>query len=138
MASGAPDRWENKASCQRSWPSTAVPYGSRSSFAGVAPLAAAGRVRTVHPVAVLLARADTWQVAVPDEALHLGELNRRLAAIPAVEQAQLYSVGHLGEQGEISIRSVPGSAKGISRSRPDVHLLSLTRNGRPGQGGHGR
>ena len=78
-----------------------MPYGSRSSFADVAPLAAAGRVRAVHPVAVLLARADTRQVAVPDEAIHLGELNPRLAAIPAVEQAQLHPLGHLGEQGEL-------------------------------------
>ena len=138
MASGAPDRWENKASCQRSWPSTGRAVRVEQQLRRVAPLAAARRVWAVHPVAVLLARADTQQVAVPDEAIHLGELNPRLAAIPAVEQAQLYSVGHLGEQGEISIRSVPGSAERKSRSRPDVHLLSLTKNGRPGQGGHGR
>jgi hypothetical protein len=35
IASGAPDRWENRASCQRTRPATALPYGSSSSFAAL-------------------------------------------------------------------------------------------------------
>ena len=31
----SPNRYPNSASCQRTWPSTAFPYGSSSSFAGL-------------------------------------------------------------------------------------------------------
>jgi hypothetical protein len=39
---------------------------------------------------------------MPDEAIHLAELNPGLVAVARIEQAQLYAVGNFREKGEIS------------------------------------
>ena len=43
---------------------------------------------------VVLARADARQVAVPDETVHLGELDPTPPAVTRTEQTQLDPVGH--------------------------------------------
>ena len=50
---------------------------------------------------VVLARADARQVAVPDETVHLGELDPTPPAVTRTEQTQLDPVGHFREQGKI-------------------------------------
>jgi hypothetical protein len=83
--------------------------------------------RPVHPEAVALARPDAREVAVPDETIYLGQLDARLGQSPAalatrvVEQAELHTLGDLGEQREVSARAVEGRAQRICRARPDFH-----------------
>src|SRR6266567_3802025 len=91
----------------------------------VAPVTAVRRVRPMHAIPVALARADARQVAVPDETVHLGDLDPRLPSVTRTEQAQLNPLGHFREQGKIGPRSVPGSAERISSPWPDAHSLTL-------------
>ena len=67
----------------------------------ITPVTAVRRVRAVHAIPIVLARADARQVTVPDETVHLGELNPRLPAVTRTEQAQLDPLGHFREQGKI-------------------------------------
>ena len=87
---------------------------------------ARGVVRPVHPVAVPLPGRDTGQVAVPHEAVDLGQLDPGLAeraatVVGLVEQAELYAFSDLGEKGEVRAPSVPCCTKRVWRSRPDTH-----------------
>ena len=85
---------------------------------------------SVHAVAIPLPRGDTGQVAVPYEAVDLGQLDPGLAERAAsvaglVEQAELYTFGDLGEKGEVRAPSVPCRTKRVWRSRPDTHSPPL-------------
>ena len=96
----------------------------------VAAQPARGVVRPVHPVAVPLPGRDTGQVAVPDEAVDLGQLDPGLAeraaiVVGLVEQAELYAFSDLGEKGEVRAPSVPCRTKRVWRSRPDTHSPPL-------------
>ena len=51
----------------------------------------------MHPIAIPLARADTWQIAVPMKRRALTQLQTCLGTI-VVEQTQLDTIGVLGEQ----------------------------------------
>ena len=103
----------------------------------IAPVTAVWRVRAVDAIPVMPARADAGQVAVPDETVHLGELNPPLPAVTRTEQAQLHPVGHLREQGEIGPRPVPGGTQRISSASPDAHALTV-RQGTPERTGRAR
>ena len=74
-------------------------------------------VRAVHPVPVPLARADAGQVPVPDEPVHLVQVDPRLGAV-VVEQAELDPVGYLGEQPEVGPGSVIGGTQRVAVARP--------------------
>ena len=73
----------------------------------IAPVPQFRLVGTVYPVAVPLAGPDSRQVAMPDEAIHLGQRDPGLRApgrglaVARLGQAQLDGRRHLGEQGEI-------------------------------------
>ncbi len=54
----------------------------------------------MNSVAVALARFDSRQEAVPDEAVHLVERHPGLGAL-GVEEAQLHLVGDLTEQRKV-------------------------------------
>jgi hypothetical protein len=47
------------------------------------------------------AHSDARQVAVPDQSVHLGELDPHLPVVTRTEQAQLDPLGHFREQGKI-------------------------------------
>jgi len=69
----------------------------------------------MHAVAVALARRDTGQVDVPDEAVHLSQLDLLLGdgflvVLPAREEAELDALGNLREQGKVRPPAVPGRA----------------------------
>ena len=74
-------------------------------------------VRAVDPVPVPLARADAGQVPVPDEPVHLVQVDARLGA-GVVEQAELDPVGYLGEQPEVGPGSVIRGTQRIALARP--------------------
>ena len=74
-------------------------------------------VRAVHPVPVPLARADAGQVPVPDEPVHLVQVDPRLGAV-VVEQAELDPVGYLGEQPEVGPGSVIRGTQRVAVARP--------------------
>ncbi len=74
--------------------------------------------RPVHPEAVALARCDCGQVAVPDVAVDLVEVDALLAAVLA-DQAEFDAFGDLREQREVGARPVIGGAEGgIGGARP--------------------
>jgi len=73
----------------------------------------------VDAVAVALARGDVREVAVPVVRGDLVQLDARLAV--AVEQAELYALGVLGEKREVRPLAVPGGAERERLSRPDLH-----------------
>jgi len=78
--------------------------------------------RPVDPVAVVLPGGNTGHVTVPDERVHLAQVDPALGSV--VEQAQLHCVGDLREEGKISAPPIPRSAERIQRPRPDSHLPS--------------
>ena len=69
-------------------------------------------VRAVHAVAVALAGLDAGQVAVPDEAVDLGQLDAGLGAL-VVDEAQLDPLGDLGEEGEVDAGAVVRGAERV-------------------------
>ena len=83
----------------------------------VAALPGGRVVGPVHPVAVALAGADAGQVAVPDEPVHLAQVDPALVAV-VVEQAQLDPLGYLGEQREVGPGPVIGGPERIAVARP--------------------
>ena len=74
-------------------------------------------VRAVHPVPVPLPWADAGQVPVPDEPVHLVQVDPRLGAV-VVEQAELDPVGYLGEQPEVGPGSVIRGTQRVAVARP--------------------
>ena len=86
-----------------------------------------GRIpRAVDAETVALVRLDGREVAVPDVAVDLVEVDPLLAAVLG-DQAQLYPFGHLGEQREVGACTVVAGAKGISGARPDGGYRRLIR-----------
>jgi hypothetical protein len=83
----------------------------------VAALAGGRVVGPVHPVSVALAGADPGQVAMPDEPVHLVQVDPGFLAV-LVEQAQLNPVRDLGEQPEVGAGPVIGGAQWITVARP--------------------
>jgi hypothetical protein len=75
----------------------------------------------VHAVPVALAGLDAGQVAVPDKGVDLGQRDAPLVLV-VVEQAQLDSVGHLREDGEVGAHPVVDGAEGIPLAGPDLHV----------------
>ncbi len=87
----------------------------------VEAMAALGRVRAVHAIAVEQAGPRFGQVAVPDEVgalRHVDPLD--LAPALRVEQAKLDALGVLGIQREVDAGAVPGRAERRGRTAPDV------------------
>ena len=74
-------------------------------------------VGSVHPVTVTLAGADAGQVPVPHEPVHLVQVDPAFCAV-VVEQAQLDSLGYLGEQPEVGSGPVIGRPQRIAVARP--------------------
>ncbi len=100
--------------------------GVEEQLVGVAPQPAGRVPRTVDAVAVALPGLHRRQVAVPDEGVHLGELDpllRELLAL-AVDEAQLDPLGDLAEQGEVRAAPVEGRAQRVGRSGPGLHAGS--------------
>ena len=88
----------------------------------------------MHAVAVVLARPDARQVAVPAERralLHLDPLLRTLL----VEQAELDAVGVLGEHGEVRAVPVPFRAERERLSGPDAACHQAGRSQSTDSGG---
>ena len=101
--------------------------------AALAPLRVVG---AVHPVAVALAGPHRGQVAVPDEAVDLGQLDAALGAV-VVDEAELDPVGDLREQGEVRARPVVRGAEGVglcqarsARAAPGGVVVRDVRGGR--------
>ena len=103
--------------------------GVEQQLVGVAAQPALWVVRAVHAVAVALPRLHGRQVAVPDEPVDLGQLDARLVAAGAVEQAQLDPLGDLAEQREVRAAAVEGGAQGVRRARPALHAVAHFRQG---------
>jgi hypothetical protein len=99
-------------------------------LAGVAPVAVLGLVRPVHAEPVALPRLQPGDVGVPHEAVHLGQVDARLAEV-VVDEAQLDPLGDLAEQGEVDPATVVGGAEGVWRSGPDLHFLPSVCGQRP-------
>ena len=100
----------------------------------VAPQAGGRFVRAVDAVAVPLAGLHARQVAVPDEAVDLGEVDPVLGAV-LVEQAQRHRRRDLGEECEVGAGAVVAGAErvGVARPRPHGVLRGVdTRAARPG------
>src|ERR687896_642527 len=85
----------------------------------------------VDTEAVALAGGDGGQVAVPDVAVDLIEVDPLLAAVLG-DQAQFHPLGHLGEQREVGARPVVGGAKGITGARPDGGYRYFSSSSRAG------
>ena len=99
-------------------PSTALPYGSSSSFCGLQRRPVARVVGPGDAVAVALAGADVRQVAVPDEGVDLAQRGTRVSVRRVVvEQAQLDRLGDLAEQREVGAGAVVGGAERIRGTR---------------------
>ena len=92
--------------------------GIEQELAGIAPVSGRRAPRPVYPVSVALARGHRGQIAVPDEAVDLVELDALLAAVFA-DEAQLDPFGDLGEQREVRSRSVVRGTQRIGVAGPD-------------------
>ena len=82
----------------------------------------------IYAVPVPLAGADPGQVTVPDEMVHLMQVDPAFLAV-VVEQAQLNPVGYLGEQGEVRPGSVICGTQRVTVTRPHCRphpLLQVT------------
>jgi len=66
----------------------------------VAPMPPSRLVRPIDPVAVELPRLDSWDVDVPDVAIHLDQIDARLGPV-IVDQAKLNFRRHFGEEREV-------------------------------------
>ena len=86
----------------------------------VAPQARRRIPRPVYAVAVALARHHARKVGVPAEGVDLVQPYPGLGAV-VVEQAQLDSLGDLGEEGEVGARAVVAGAERIGTTRPCLH-----------------
>ena len=92
--------------------------GIEQELAGIAPVSGRRAPGPVYPVSVALARGHRGQIAVPDEAVDLVELDAVFAAVLA-DQAQLDPFGDLGEQREVRSRSVVRGTQRIGVAGPD-------------------
>jgi hypothetical protein len=81
-------------------------------------------VRPVNAVAVALARLDRGQVGMPDEAVHLRQLNKLLRAVIG-DQRQVDLFGNLREQREVRTGTVVRGSEGIGTSRPFLHSTTV-------------
>ena len=73
--------------------------------------------RAIDAVPVPLARADPWQVPVPDESVHLVQVDPGLGAV-VVEQAELDPLRYLREQPEVGPGPVIRGTQRIAVTRP--------------------
>ncbi|CAM5702039.1 hypothetical protein STENM36S_01127 [Streptomyces tendae] len=85
--------------------------------------------RAVDPVAVALPRADAGQVAVPDEAVNVGQRDAAVAAV-VVDEHEVDPLGDLAEQGEVGALSVVHGPQGVGVPAPHGRPLPV----RPGAG----
>ena len=86
-----------------------------------------GRPGPVHAVPKALPGLDAWHVSVPDEAGTLGKIDGILVA-GAVEEAELDSRRHLGEEGEVHAGAVVLRSQGIGSSGPHLHGPKVERS----------
>jgi hypothetical protein len=79
--------------------------GIEQQLGRVAAMTAAWFVRPVDPVGVVLARAHVRQIAMPDEAVHLGQRNSGFGTAwsraARIEQAQFDLLGNFRKQREV-------------------------------------
>src|SRR6185312_6225448 len=76
--------------------------------------------RSVHAVAVALARLDARQIAVPAQRRHLRQVDLRLGP-GVVEQAELDARSGLRKQGEVGPFTVERGAEREWFTWPDLH-----------------
>ena len=74
----------------------------------------------MHPEAVALAGLQPRHVAVPHVRVHLGQVEALLHPL-VIDEAQLDTLRHFGEQGEVDAAAVVGSAERIGVPWPDLH-----------------
>jgi hypothetical protein len=74
----------------------------------------------VDAIPVTLAGADSRQIAVTYETVHLRQIDARLVT-SVVEETQLDARRVLREHGEVGALTVPGGAQRIGDSRPSLH-----------------
>ena len=89
-------------------------------LARVAAVAVRGVVGSVDAEAVALPGLHVGHVAVPHEAVRLGQVEARLVQV-VVEQAELDAFGDLGEDGEVDPRAVVRRSEWVGLARPDLH-----------------
>ena len=97
--------------------------GVQQQLGRVAALALLRRPRPMHPVAIALPGRHRRQIGVPAESVDLLQADPPLATV-VVEQAELDSLGDLGEQREIRARAVVGGAQRIRATRPGLDDLA--------------
>jgi len=105
-------------------------------LARVAAVTAGGVVRPVHAEAVALPGLHVGHVAVPHEAVRLGQVEARLVEV-IVEEAQLDAFGDLGEDGDVDPRAVVRRSEWVGLARPDLHGPSSVVRSRQGPRRHG-
>src|SRR5579872_5570020 len=76
--------------------------------------------RTVNAKTVALAGRDVRQIAVPNEAGHLRQIDARLIAF-FIEQTELDALRGFGEDGEVGAGTVVSRAERVRISGPDLH-----------------
>ena len=107
--------------------------GVEQQLRRVAAVPLLGCVRSVHAVAVALARLDARKVRVVHEGVGLDHLDPGLRAVVG-DQAQLDLVRHLREEREVDPGPVVRRAQGVRTSWPDLHAAPSPRPGRtPGR-----
>ncbi len=94
-----------------------LPVRVQQQLARVTPMAGVRVERPVHAKPVPLTWGDGRQVAMPDVAVDLVEVDPRLGPVLG-DQAQLNLLGDLGEQREVGARAVIGGAERIGGARP--------------------
>src|SRR5207248_2493983 len=95
-------------------------------FRWIAAMSVLRLPRTMHAEAVALPGTDVRPVSVPDETGGFRKIDAGLIS-GIVEETQLDTAGHFGENGEIRAGAVESCAERIGISGPDLH-------GRPRQG----
>ena len=80
----------------------------------------------VDAEAVALARLEAGDVAVPHEAVDLGQRDALLgegAVVRLVDEAEFDGLRDLGEDREIDAAAVVGGTQGVCRAGPDLHCV---------------
>jgi hypothetical protein len=96
----------------------------QQELVGVEAVAGGRIIGAVDPVAVLLARLDLRDVAVPHVPVHFVQRDAGFLAVVG-EEAQFHFFCSFAEQGKVGAGPIERGAKGISRSRPDFHNAPL-------------